>query len=336
MSKNEIVLKAKQLDEVPDCNGVVDLLGEYIKENADDLEALALFQKNLAVKIILDLNLNIDDLYSIDEKNVFNNIPEELVLKLSETMFIESISNVFLLEKSEQEKEKLVFGYLYRAISSLGDRLEDYNILRNQLEKFFETMSALGYGKYFYSDLSYIVDWKSKVSENILKFLVEKSKSVLSVVSDKKIYDTYTKNMKNPLCSFEDKPYLSGGRLVIVNIKSEEEKEFWKGYFSLMKNIREEEYESYRKISSDENNPFYGVLSIGENIHKSYMNAMMKKIASSEDVAKMQVATNCDSVSFSESDFKSRIETAEQSINTIKVNPIEQIKSMIFKLLGRK
>jgi len=336
MSKNEVVLKAKQLDEVPDCDGVVELLSEYVTENTDDLEALALFQKNFAIKTIVDLNLNIDELYAIDEKNVFNSIPEELVLKLSETMFIESISRVFLLEKTEQEKEKLVFGYLYRAISSLGDRLEDYNILKNQLKKFFETMSALGYGKYFYSDLASIVDWKSKVSENILKFLVEKSKSVLSVVNDKEIYDTYTKDMKNPLCSFEDKPYLSGGRLVIVNIKSEEEKEFWKGYFSLMKNVREKEYENYYKIVSDENNPLYGVISIGENIHKSYMNALMKNIATSEEVAKMQVATNCDTVTFSESDFKGRIETAEQSINTIKVNPIEQIKSMIFKLFGKK
>jgi len=336
MSKNEVILKAKQLDEVPDCDGVVELLSEYIKENTDDLEALALFQKNLAVKTILDLNLNLDELYATDEKSVFNSIPEESVLKLSEIMFIESVSRVYLLERSEKEKEKLIFGYLYRAISSLGDRLEDYNVLKSQLEKFFETLLALGYGKYFYSDLAFIVDWKSKVSENILKFLVEKSKSVLSVVSDKEIYDTYTKDMKNPLCSFDDKPYLSGGKLVIVNIKSEEEKEFWKGYFSLMKNIREEEYESYRKIALDENHPFYGVLSLEENIHKSYLNAMMKKIASSEEVAKMQVATKCDTITFSESSFKGRIETAEQSINTIKVNPIEQIKSMIFKLLGRK
>ena len=211
-----------------------------------------------------------------------------------------------------------------------------YDILKNQLEKFFEIMLALGYGKYFYDDLAFIVDWKSKVSENILKFLVEKANSALSVVSDKEIYATYTKDTNNPLCLFENKPYLSGGKLVIVNIKSDEEKEFWKGYFALMKKVRQEEYEAYQKIASDENNPFYGVLSVGENIHNSYINAIMKKIATSEEIARMQVETNFDKVNFSESDFIGRIKSAEQSFNTVKVNPIEQIKSFINKLLGKK
>lgn len=336
MSKNEIVLKAKKLDAAPDCDGVVELLREYVLTNKDDLEAVALYQKNLATQAIVDSNMDIDTLFAEDEKSVFDNVPEELVLKLSETLFTHRISDIYLRDHTEEEKEKLVFGCLYRTVSSLGERLDDYQVLKAQFEKFFNILATFGYGKYFYSDLAYIVDWKSKASENILKFLVEKAKLISSTASDEEIYTAYTKDMKEPLCSFEDKPYLSGGRLVIVTIKSEEEKEFWKGYFTLMKKIREEEYENYRKIASDEKHPLYGALLVGEHIHKSYMNALMKKLATSEEVAKMQFATKCDMLNISENDFKAGITSAEQSLNTVKVNPIEQIKTMILKLFGKK
>lgn len=336
MSKNEIVLKASQLDETHNCDAVVELLGEYVKENADDLEALALFQKNSAAKLMLDRNLNLDELYSSDAKEIFNSVPEESVLDLSEMLFAESIARVYLSESSEEEKEKLAFGYLYRAVSALGDRLNDADTLNDQLEKFYTVMETFGFGKYFYDQLAFVIDWKSKVAVNILKYLVKQSQSILPVASDEEIYDTYTKDMVKPLCAFDDKPYLSGGRLVIVDIRSEAEKEFWKGYFTLMKDIREKEYEEYRKIASDPQNPLYGRLSIGESVHKAYMNVIMKQLATSEEIARTQVAAGGDPLDLSESDFKDRIVAAEQSINTIKVNPIEQIKSFIYGLLGKK
>lgn len=301
----------------------------------ENVRAATIRQKNHALKKIAEFNVDVEALYAPDATTVFDNVPEEHVLTLAELLFTEGMSSVYLQECSEEEKEKLVFGYLHRAITSLGNRLEDYALLKDMFEKFFAVLAPLGYGKYFYGDLPFIIDWKSKVSENILKYLAEKSKSVSSVASDREIYDLYTKDMENPLCSYENKPYLSGERLVIVNIKSEAEAEFWKGYFALMKKIREEEYEAFQKIASDPFHPLHGAHLIGGSIHKSYMNALMKHLASSEEVARMQVAADCSDVDITESDFKDRIQSAVQSYNTVMVNPIDRAKAFVMNLLGK-
>ena len=137
MTKNDVVLKAKQLDEIFNCDGVVELLSEYVKENANDLEAFALYQKNFAIKIICDMGISIDEIVSVDETVIFKKVPENKVLDLAKLLFTEEIATVYLIDKSADEKELLIRGYIRKGISSLGERLNDYNVFKNLLDEFY-------------------------------------------------------------------------------------------------------------------------------------------------------------------------------------------------------
>lgn len=336
MSKNDVVLKAKQLDETFNCDGVVELLNEYVKENANDLEAFALYQKNFATKIICDMGISIDEIMSVDETVIFKNVPENKVLDLAKLLFTEEIATVYLIDKSADEKELLIRGYIRRGISSLGERLNDYNVFKNLLDEFYNITSYYGFEKRFYTHLAHIVEWKSKVDENILRFITNAAKTKIEVTTDEEIYDEYVKGVSSNVFPYDDKPLLSGDRVVIVNIKTQEQVDFWKGYFAFVKKIRQKEYEEYKKNTADKNQSGYELYSIGELLHQIAINLAVKKIITSADIAKMEVASRCHTVSVSEWEYTSRIQNAEKSYNTVKINPIEQIKSMIFKLFGKK
>ena len=336
MTKNDVVLKAKQLDEIFNCDGVVELLSEYVKENANDLEAFALYQKNFAIKIICDMGISIDEIVSVDETVIFKKVPENKVLDLAKLLFTEEIATVYLIDKSADEKELLIRGYIRKGISSLGERLNDYNVFKNLLDEFYNITSCYGFEKRFYTQLAYIVEWKSKVDENILCIIVEAAKTKVKVATDKEIYDEYVKDLNTNVFPYDEKPDFYGGKVVIVNIKTQEQADFWKGYFAFVKKVRQEEYEEYKKNISDKNQKGYELYSIGELLHQIAINLAVKQVITSADIAKMGVATQYDTIGVSESDYTSVIEAAEKSYNTVKVNPIEQIKSMIFKLFGKK
>lgn len=336
MNKNEVVLKAKQLDEAFNCAGVVELLSEYVKENANDSEAFALYQKNLATKIICDMDISIDEIMSVDETVIFENVPENKVLDLAKLLFTEEVASVYLIDKSAEEKELIVRGYIRRGISSLGKRLDDYDVFKNLLDEFYNVTSCYGFEKKFYTNLAYIVEWKSKVDENILRFIVEAVKTKVKVATDEEIYDEYVKGVSSNVFPYDEKPDFYGGRVVIVNIKTQEQADFWKGYFAFVKKVRQEEYEEYKKNISDKNQNGYELYSIGKLLHQIAINLAVKHIITTADIAKMGVATQYDTIGVSESDYTSAIEVAEKSYNTVKVNPIERIKAMIHKLFGKK
>lgn len=335
MSITEIIAKAKELDRNHDCDGVLALLEPYIKENSDNKMAVALYQKNYALKTLFDWNVNLPDLYENNAADRYLGIAEDSVLPMSGIIFTKEIADVYSSEKTEDEKANHIYGYLSIGINSLGNRAEDYSFLEKVLDKYSEVIYYYGYGKLFYKYLSVIVDWRSKVSENILHYLVKKAQAATVTVSDKAIYDEYIKSAGNAF-SFEDKPALSGGRLVIINIKTGEAKDFWKGYFALAKKIRREEYDDYKQATADESSEKYEAYKIGEYIHDAYIKALTSKVVSTEEIAKMQIATGCHMVSTSESEYKARIDDAQRSFDTVKVNPIEQGKAFIGKLFGKK
>ena len=89
MTKNDVVLKANQLDQIFNCDGVVELLSEYVKEKANDLEAFALYEKNYAIKIICDMGISIDEIITVDETVILKKVPENKVLDLAKLLFTE-------------------------------------------------------------------------------------------------------------------------------------------------------------------------------------------------------------------------------------------------------
>ena len=67
-----------------------------------------------------------------------------------------------------------------------------------------------------------------------------------------------------------------------------------------------------------------------------YLKALIDKTATTEEVARMQVATGCCMIETNEYDYEIRVEEAEKSYNTIRINPIDQIKMLINKLFSKK
>ena len=321
MNTNETVLKARALNDQHDCDSVVELLEKYVKENKDDKEALGLYQKNYVLKTLLDFGVNLEQLYDNDTKNRYQGIPENIVLQMSELIFLKEIADVYISERTDEEKSKSIYAFLKIGITSLGDRLEDYNILKDQLDKFSKIMVDYGYATEFY---------------NILRYIVEKVKLLTTVTSEQAIYDSYIKGITSEVFPFSEMPPLSGDRVVIVNIKSQEAKDFWQGYFAYAKKVREEEYETYKKIVADESHELHGVYLADKYIDDRRMQLLQNGSISSMDVANFLVATNYMEISVTESSYKGRIANAEKSYNTVKVNPIEQIKTLINKLLGKK
>ena len=336
MSTNEIISKARKLYDEENYERVVEVLKEYVKGNCVDRVALALYYKSSITQTFLDEFVDTQNLYGSAEER-YKNLSDEETFRLSCLRFTNLVAHIFLSEDTEEKKRTILFSLLEDEILALGDRLNDYELLKKQLDQFFSVLLRLGYGNDFYKNLSAIVDWNSKASENILHYLVAKSKEVPPLATDKEIYDAYTKDMKSDICAYEEKPTLNGDKLVNTNIKSEEEKEFWKGYFEYVKQVRQEEYEVYKQTTSSENSELFSAYSIGDYVHRAYINAIMKRTVSSDEVAKMQVATGCHMiVDRTETEYKVRILNAEKAYNAVKVNPIAQIKGLINKFFEKK
>lgn len=106
MSVNDIIAKAKELDSNRDCDGVVALLETYVKENCDNKMMVALYQKNYALKTLLDWNVNLSGLYENNAAGRYQGISEDAVLPMSGIIFTKEIADVYSSNKSEEEIAK--------------------------------------------------------------------------------------------------------------------------------------------------------------------------------------------------------------------------------------
>lgn len=336
MGSNEIITKAHQLDTECDCEAVIELLEDYVNENKEDLVGFALYQKNLAMKNICDSDVSIEELMSTDANVIFKNVSEIMVFELANLLFKNAVASTYLSDRSTQEKEILIRGFIQRGVLSLGERLNDYNVLKDLLEEFYNTVACYGFENKFYTHLAYIVEWKSKVDENILQFIAETAKTKIGFATNQEIYDEYIKDKTANVFPYDQKPDFYGGKVVIVGIKTQEQADFWKGYFAFVKKIRQEEYETYKKNIANKEGELYSLYNIGKQLHDIGLNMVSNKLITIEDLTKMSIASGYDSINVSESELVSKIENAEKACSTVKVNPIEQIKSTVLKLFGKK
>ena len=262
----------------------------------------------------------------------YSDIPEESVLPLTEVLFRNEMASAYLCE-TEDDQRKHSYAYLKISILSLGSRLEDYAVLETVLDSFCKIIAKYDLQKYFYEHLAIIVDWKSKVAENILRYLMKKANTAASCASEEQLYNDFVKGWTGEVIPFKEMPYLSGGKLVIVNIKTEAAKDFWKGYFAYVKKVREEEYAAFQKKMEE------GVLCGIDRIEQALTDSWIAKCNLGElttmDVAQMKVTTNYMINSVSASTFQGRITAAQNSYDTVKINPIAQVKLLIMKLLGK-
>jgi len=238
------------------------------------------------------------------------------------------ISCAYLKNGPENDQEAEVCGALKTELLSLGSHLNDYNVAKTLLDKYYNMLRCCGYGKYFFKHLIAILDWQSVLTVNILKYIVEKYSKIPSAKSKEEIYNMYIEQAADTIFPYSEMPSLSGDSLVVINIKTEEQLNFWRGYFTLEKKIREEEYAAIKELLSDENSAFNCASSIDSYILNSWIHKVNRGDITSEAVAKIQIETNCSTISnISESSYKSRMEGAEKRLNTIRLNPINELTS---------
>ena len=320
MNSNEILTKARELNEACNYYGVIELLEGHINETPCDKELLAIYLKNSANKEIIDLGVNFEKIYSNVEYYVFDDIPETLLLKLSETLFTASIAGVYLGEYTNEQKNVLVNAHLKKTILSLGELLNDYVVFKDLLEKMHKILNSLELDRNIYSYLAFIVDWKSKVSENIMRYLVEKAK-LPSVMTEKKaIYEAYVNDLETTCYAFNEMPRMKDKTQLERKIATREEKIFWIGYFSKVKEIHEKEYDSYKQILHDENHEFHKEYFIGDHISDCYYNQALQMAIrgalTTEEIARFQISTNCVGVNKS-TDISSKFERSIQETDAI-------------------
>lgn len=337
MSTNEIVAKAKELDKLGQTTAVIELLESYTKENPRDITAFALYQKNKAFNIISDVAPEIFD--SMDDLlNMYRKVSEDKVLHISEVLFTYHTAHAYLSEHTTEKKNDLLSGYLTAQIRSLNAQFCDYEVTKNQLERFYDTLCCYGYEKSFYLNIvEYGVDWKNPDSaENVLKFVVEKVVPMLArPVSEEEIYNKYVEGKAGDIIPFKEKPALSGDRLVIINIKTQQAKDFWQGYFDLLKKVRQDEYNTIKEIMSNESHERHLIHTVGNRNTSIASNLVHSQAITIEDFMRIREASRFETLEIAESSYKRRLDDAIKCASTVKINPIEQIKSTVSGLINK-
>lgn len=336
MNITEIISKAKSLDQSGNCNEVVLLLEEYINNNRDNKMLIALYEKNVGLKAFVDNNWDAKKLYEDESINRYTDIPEDKVLEMAEIIFRQEIADYYVSNIASNGNKKSTYAYLLYGILSLGKRMEDYIYLEAVLNNFREIMYFYDLSENFYVSLVVIVDWRSKVSENILHYLVKKAKQALNIATYKDLYNSYIKNMSNNIFPFEEKPRISEGKVVLENIKTQEAKDFWKGYFAYVKDVREKEYETYKSIISNKKHEFHEEVYIGKAIKRMWNQAFLDRKATPEELVKMSSNTDCCNIEQTDETYKARIDEADRLYKNVKINFINQIKILLKNLLEKK
>jgi len=118
MSTNEIVNRARVLDEAYEIDAVISLLKDYVRENPNDRDAMAFYLKNQASKITLEYD-EASQLYSIDT-NRYSGLSTEKALMVSEWCLAYIISCAYLKNGPENDQEAEVCGALKTELLSLG------------------------------------------------------------------------------------------------------------------------------------------------------------------------------------------------------------------------
>lgn len=330
MSTNEITAKAKTLSENGDCDGVIALLGDYVKENPDDKTALAFYFKNSALKIFFNKNISAEKLYG-DVETRFEGIPEADALHLSDLSFSHAIATEYLSDNTDDEKLNLSFSWLEREIESLGEYLNNYDVFKKQMDGYCNTLTAFGFGGNTYYILSQFLDWKSVISENTLQYIVEKVRPVIdgTFISEEKIYNAYLKNAKGTVFPFDQKPQLRGGRA--DSVPSKEAKDFWQGYFNMVKEVREKELADFREMSSDNDH----VLHAAYFAYTYIFNRLLENRGSLSEEEYEKVMAILKTIAVTEDNFTAKINDADRLYQCIYIPPMVQIKALVGKLLGK-
>lgn len=200
----------------------------------------------------------------------------------------EFLAALFASDASGDDSVKAILNH----ILAEGTAHDDYANFKAKMEEIYEALAVYDLEHKIYDFIVMTMDFKSKYSENALKYIVEKVRPQITMPStDKGMYEAYCKECKVTF-PYEEKPYLSGGRAVIVTVKSPESRDFWKGYFAYAKKTLEKEKPLFEQVVADPTHKLHGVYTIGDKIDRIGMQMVMNHAISSAEYAHLFVMSN--------------------------------------------
>lgn len=233
---------------------------------------------------------------------------------------------------TQDQKNGLILDYLKK----IGSAHKDYPDFKAQMDEVHSYMATYGIEHQLYEHLASLVDWRSDFSKNILLYIVEKVTPLIQYPpSDQTLYNAYIEDKKENIFPFSEKPELNGDRADTMNIKTQEAKDFWKGYFSYAVSVLKEINDTQQGILSDPNHQLHQAYTIGKKIDMSWLEPPMLNRISSEDVAKMTVATNFWKIKPSAFECKSRLENMQKLYATTDIIITARIGTMAKSLINK-
>ena len=233
-------------------------------------------------------------------------------------------------------------GYLTKVLDYIlteGTAQDDYDDFKAKMDEIYEALAVHDLEHKIYDFLVMVMDYKSKFSENAVKYIVEKVKPQLNIPStDKAMYEAYCKEAKVTF-PYKEKPYLypSGSRAVINTVKTPESKDFWKGYFDYAKKTLQKEKALFEQAVADPTHKLNGIYTIGNKIDKTGMNMMANGAITSKELAHLHVRTNLLSsgIKVNDKEFDKRITDFETLYNTTDIIITAKIALFIKSLFNK-
>ncbi len=342
MYKNELLLKTRELDSESNFNEVVSLIKDHEEYLATDAEVFALYQKNLTLQYFDELGFGAEEFalksakepYPADFMEKFNALPEDCVFTTVEAILREAVASIYLTELSSGDsiaRARSLMNMLGNILSLLGNKTEDYDTLKEQLDNYCKIYELYGYE--LYSHLRIRVWWRSKTDENILRYLAEKFKAVVVAKTENEIYNAYIEEKKPAqVFPFNEKPDIFGEQLIFNSIKTNEAKSFWKEYFAFAKTIREEEYALYKE-KSNHHHPLHSFFKMDKDLQESFDYILSQNDDRlTKTATQMRIDTGWDKLKVC--DYKAELDKINQSY-LILTETIERIKYVIGYYLNK-
>ncbi|MBR2029724.1 MAG: hypothetical protein IJ999_02330 [Clostridia bacterium] len=324
MIVDERIKKAKQLKTENRVEEIIELLEDWVNENSDNSELIALYYTSKAIDFFNKNKINADQLYG-ESKKTYQSFPVDFALQLSYFRFLYNVSAEYL--DNSEDKWNRVYLYLQSEIDSLEKMIYPYDIFKKQIESFCAIMSKFDVREATYYILSQFIDWKSVISDNMVQFFVDKAKPVVEKhqSSDEDVYNAYTAKMQaDDIPAFIDRPKLSGGYPPIVSKKI---KDFWVGYYNLVASTAVKELAVYNQIQNDKNHQFYSATNAWTYMYNR-LSECKNEMPEDEYWQRFKIVQ---SIYIQERNFIDKIKDAQKLAGSIKVSLVAQIKGLFKK-----
>lgn len=246
----------------------------------------------------------------------------------------EFFSTLNAADQTPEEKQDLILGYLKKE----GEAAGDYAAFKTTMDGTYNAMAEYGIEQLLYGYLCDIMDWRSRFTDNALKYIAEKVKPQLShATTDKALYNAYVKDKTENVFPFEERPTLSGDRAVIVNVKTQECKDFWRGYFAYAKKALQEEKAAYDQIVSDTRHPLHGAYTAAKKIEKSSTQMMFENRLTARDCVEQKHRAGCLDLDVEGigNSYASRIKNFDLLYNTTDMIITAKLGGMAKSLIGK-